>query len=181
MSKLSEIQLKLKAPKNQFNKFGNFNYRSQEDILEAVKPLLGDCQLYLSDEIKAVGELIFVEATATFIDGDKEIKVKASAGHPLQRKGMDLSQVTGASSSYARKYALNGLFLIDDNKDADTNEDKLNSENNKNLANFESAIDEMNKVTNITDCEKVWNKWKEFHKNQYFIAATKNKKQQLQK
>lgn len=118
--KFNEIQQKLKAPKNQFNSFGNYAYRSAEDILEAVKPLLGDAYLTISDEIVEVGGRIYVKATATFVDGDFKVSNTAYAREPESKKGMDESQITGATSSYARKYALNGLFLIDDVKDADT-------------------------------------------------------------
>ncbi len=120
MNLLNKIQKDLKAPKNQRNDFGKYNYRNCEDILEAVKPLLGDGQLVISDEIVLVGDRHYVKATAKLIDGDKETSVTAFAREPLERKGMDSSQITGASSSYARKYALNGLFAIDDAKDADT-------------------------------------------------------------
>lgn len=117
--KLQEIQHQLKAPKGQFNSFGKYNYRSCEDILEAVKPLLGESVLLLSDEIVPLGNRFYVKATAKFIDGDKTTEVFAYAREQDEKKGMDASQVTGSSSSYARKYALNGLFLIDDTKDAD--------------------------------------------------------------
>ena len=122
MKKLIEIQKELKAPKNQRNNFGKYNYRSCEDILEAVKPLLAakECTLVISDEIKQVGTIIYVESTCTFSDGQANKIVKAQAGIDPNRKGMDISQSFGSSSSYARKYALNGLFLIDDTKDADT-------------------------------------------------------------
>lgn len=119
MVKLSEIQKKLKAPKNQFNDFGKYHYRSCEDILEAVKPLLGDAVLTLSDEIVEIGGRVYVKATATLSDGDERSTVTAFAREAENKKGMDESQITGATSSYARKYALNGMFLIDDNKDAD--------------------------------------------------------------
>lgn len=117
--KLVNIQGSLKAPKNQRNNFGNYNYRSCEDILEAVKPLLikeGLC-LTISDSIAP--DPLFVNAVATITDGVDNIQVRAQAGINLNRKGMDIAQSYGASSSYARKYALNGLFLIDDTKDAD--------------------------------------------------------------
>lgn len=117
--KLEKIQKTLKAPKNQDNKFGGYKYRSCEDILEAVKPLLDGAVVTISDTIKDVGGRIYVEATAKFTDGANTIAVTASAREPEDRKGMDASQITGAASSYARKYALNGLFLIDDTKDAD--------------------------------------------------------------
>lgn len=124
--KLLAIQTKLKAPKGQYNKFGNFNYRSAEDILEAVKPLNAEqgVLLTITDEIKEVGGRIYVVATATVSDGTDELKVSAFAREPENKKGMDESQITGATSSYARKYALNGLYAIDDNKDADTDEHK---------------------------------------------------------
>ena len=118
--KLSEVQRSLNAPKNQRNDFGKYNYRNCEDILQAVKPLLGDAVILLSDDIQVVGDRVYVKATATFKSADESIEVTAFAREPLNRKGMDESQITGSASSYARKYALNGLLLIDDNKDADT-------------------------------------------------------------
>ena len=129
--KLLAIQTKLKAPKGQYNKFGNFNYRSAEDILEAVKPLNAEqgVLLTITDEIKEVGGRIYVVATATVSDGTDTLQVSAFAREPENKKGMDESQITGATSSYARKYALNGLYAIDDNKDADTDEHKQQQEN----------------------------------------------------
>lgn len=121
IEKLAAVQAALKAPKSQRNNFGNYNYRSCEDILEAVKPLLvkQGLALTISDEITAVGERIYVKATATLFDGQETMTVSAYAREEESKKGMDASQVTGAASSYARKYALNGLFCIDDTKDAD--------------------------------------------------------------
>lgn len=120
MKTLNKIQKELKAPKGQRNTFGNYNYRSCEDILEAVKPLLGEAILSIDDEIVLIGDRYYVKATATFNEGDQKISVSAFARESLDKKGMDSAQITGATSSYARKYALNGLFLIDDTKDADT-------------------------------------------------------------
>lgn len=117
--KLSEIQKNLKAPKNQRNNFGGYNYRSCEDILEAVKPLLNGLILTISDDIVEVGGRVYVKATAKISDGENIIENTAFAREAEARKGMDDSQVTGATSSYARKYALNGLLCIDDTKDAD--------------------------------------------------------------
>ena len=122
-SKLLDVQQKLKAPKDQFNSFGKYNYRSCESILEALKPHLQENKLtlVLSDEIKEVGGRVYVQASATVFDtetGDA-CRVTAYAREEDAKKGMDASQVTGAASSYARKYALNGLFSIDDNKDSD--------------------------------------------------------------
>lgn len=121
MKQLIEIQNELKAPKNQFNSFGKYKYRSQEDILEALKPLLKKygCFLTISDEVKISGSITFVEAKATISNGEESLTVTAQAGIDPNRKGMDIAQCFGSSSSYARKYALNGLFLIDDTKDAD--------------------------------------------------------------
>jgi hypothetical protein len=121
MEALIKIQSELKAPKNQMNSFGKYKYRSCEDILEALKPLLlkHGCTLTVTDEVKQVGDLIYIEATASIQKGDEGRTVTAQAGIDTNRKGMDLSQTFGAASSYARKYSLNGLFLIDDTKDAD--------------------------------------------------------------
>jgi hypothetical protein len=124
MEKLISIQSELKAPKNQRNSFGNYNYRSCEDILEAVKPLLAkhSCTLTITDDIIVAGDRVYVKATATLSDGNTDKQVSAFAREAETKKGMDESQITGSASSYARKYALNGLFLIDDTKDADTDE-----------------------------------------------------------
>jgi hypothetical protein len=119
---LLKIQSELKAPKNQFNSFGKYKYRSTEDILEAVKPLLlkYECTMIISDSVQEKAGIIFCETYIQFFDKDgKEFNASASAGIDPSRKGMDIAQSFGASSSYARKYALNGLFLIDDTKDAD--------------------------------------------------------------
>lgn len=121
--KVQKVQEELKAPKNQFNKFGNYAYRSCEDIYNAVKPLLAKYGLYLtvSDELVTVGERYYIKATATLgnVDDLSFIHNVAYAREEETKKGMDGSQITGASSSYARKYALNGLFLIDDVRDSD--------------------------------------------------------------
>ena len=128
--KLVKIQAELKAPKNQMNAFGKYKYRSAEDIIEAVKPILfkNNCALLISDEIVQVADRVYVKATAMLIDESNEdlpIKVYGWAREEEVKKGMDAAQITGSASSYARKIALNGLFAIDDNKDADsTNEHK---------------------------------------------------------
>ncbi len=124
--KLLEIQTELKAPKNQYNSFGNYNYRNVEDILEAVKPLCkkNKCTLILSDSVINIGDRYYIQSTARLLDIEKleSIEVNGLARESLEKKGMDSSQITGATSSYARKYALNGLFNIDDTKDADSRE-----------------------------------------------------------
>ena len=124
MCKLTEIQHRLKAPKGQYNSFGKYKYRSCEDILEAVKPILNDvgCFLTLSDEIQLVGDRYYIKATARLQGPDTDVTCTAYAREDLDKKGMDGAQITGTASSYARKYALNGLFCIDDTKDADTDE-----------------------------------------------------------
>jgi len=120
MQLLNKIQKELKAPKNQFNSFGKYNYRNCEDILEAVKPLLGDAILTISDEVVNIGNHNYVKATATIKNGDEIESTTAYAREALEQKGMNDSQLTGSTSSYARKYALNGLFCIDDTKDSDS-------------------------------------------------------------
>lgn len=126
MEKLIKIQSELKAPKGNYNSFGKFRYRSCEDILEAVKPLLAreKCMLTMTDEVVAITDKVYIKATATIIDLDNKVHCSTSAyaRESENKKGMDESQMTGTASSYARKYALNGLFLIDDTKDADTDE-----------------------------------------------------------
>lgn len=126
MKELIRIQSELKAPKGQYNSFGKYNYRSAEDILEAVKPLLkeNDCILTLADDVVEIGGRIYVKAVASLRHDDEIIQTCAFARESETKKGMDDSQITGTASSYARKYALNGLFLIDDTKDADTDEYK---------------------------------------------------------
>ena len=119
---LQEIQENLKAPKGRYNSFAKFHYRSCEDILEAVKPLLGTSTLTITDSIELIGDRYYVKATVRFNDDGRVESVSAYAREPETRKGMDSSQISGVASSYARKYALNGLFCIDDAKDADTDE-----------------------------------------------------------
>ena len=126
--KLLKVQNKLKAPKSQFNSFGKYHYRNQEDILEAVKPLLAEqgLTLTINDEIVLIGDRHYIKATVNICSGTECFSVSAFAREENDKKGMDASQLTGATSSYARKYALNGLFLIDDTKDSDhTNEHKV--------------------------------------------------------
>lgn len=132
--KLLKIQSELKAPKGQMNSFGNYKYRSCEDILEAVKPLLKTegLSLILSDAVENIGNHNYVKAVACLTDGTNTIEAVAYAREAETKKGMDDAQITGACSSYARKYALNGLFAIDDTKDADT-KDNSNYESQKPL------------------------------------------------
>lgn len=131
MEELIKIQTELKAPKNLYNSFGKYKYRNAEGIMEAVKPLLKkyNCYLTLCDDIHMIGDRYYLRATATIINKDgKSVVVTALAREDESKKGLDGAQLTGSTSSYARKYALNGLFLIDDTKDADTDEYKVESD-----------------------------------------------------
>ena len=135
-NKVAAIQKELKAPKNQTNNFGKYKYRSCEDILEAVKPLLSreGLVMTISDQILEAGNLVYVEATVKITDGEDVVSTTSAAGIDPTKKGMDIAQSFGASSSYARKYALNGMFLIDDTKDADaTNTHGKNTKTKKKM------------------------------------------------
>lgn len=159
MKELIAIQSELKAPKNQFNNFGKYKYRSQEDILEAVKPLLAkhECVLTLDDEVKTVGNFVFIEARATITNvNSQRITVTAQAG-VQERKGMDLAQSFGASSSYARKYALNGLFLIDDTKDADATNTHGKDEETPTEAELKLLYDLANRIQDEEQRQKAYN------------------------
>lgn len=129
-SELARIQQSLKAPKNLYNKFGQYYYRNAEGILEAVKPLLGGMALVISDEPVVIGERYYIKATVTLTDGSEAVSTVAYAREDETKKGMDGCQITGACSSYARKYALNALLMIDDNKDSD--DDSLSPKNPEN-------------------------------------------------
>ena len=148
--KLLAVQAELKAPKGQTNSFGKYKYRSCEDILESVKPLLKkyNATLVISDSLELIGERYYIKATATFqdVETDGIIENTAYARESAEKKGMDDSQVTGATSSYARKYALNGLFLIDDTKDADTDEFR-NQQKSKEERAFDKKVEKDNKAT----------------------------------
>lgn len=149
-TKLVEIQTKIKAPKNLYNSFGKYKYRNAEGICEAVKPFLAEqkCVLILSDEIIEVGGRIYVKATATLYDNETGAYISASAmAREAEKKaGMDDSQITGTASSYARKYALNGLFLLDDTKDADSDEHHTELEEKKKKAEVENQSAEIAKM-----------------------------------
>lgn len=116
---LNKIQQSLKAPKGNVNAYGNYKYRSAEDIVEAVKPLLGTATLVITDDVVLLGDRFYVKATAVLSEADQSAQAVAFAREALEKKGMDAAQITGSASSYARKYALNGLFCIDDTKDPD--------------------------------------------------------------
>ena len=188
MKELLQIQSELKAPKGQFNAYGKYKYRSCEDILEAVKPILkkNNCTLLLSDSLVYVGERYYIKATATLVNAEgKSVSTEAYAREEETKKGMDASQITGASSSYARKYALNGLLCIDDNKDSDTTNTgdntpaapaKASKEDN---AEVEKAIAEINAAKSKEELINAIAKYKgnkSVINNLAFINAVNNNK-----
>lgn len=175
MKELIEIQSKLKAPKNQRNNFGKYNYRSAEDILEAVKPLLKEqsCILTIEDDIVQIGERYYIKATATLYNEKGTMaQVHAFAREAETKAGMDVSQITGATSSYARKYALNGLFAIDDNKDTDTPEYQQQSAAAPYLSAVKGAKTEQ-------ELETIWKKFPALQSDQTFIDVVKLRKEEL--
>ena len=196
MKELINIQEKLKAPKGQWNNFGKYKYRSCEDILEAVKPLLVEnkCQLTISDEVVSVGNRIYVKSTARIKNeaGEEEFTI-GFAREEESRKGMDGSQVTGASSSYARKYALNGMFCIDDTKDSDTTNDGEKSKNKaeKTLQTsalskedeeyLHMAIQEIRSATSKDVLVGVYNTYSTLHTNKQFMDALSTRKKEVLK
>lgn len=175
MKELIEIQKKLKAPKDLTNKFGGYKYRSAESILEAVKPLLYEqkCQLTITDDIVMVGDRIYVKAVATIKNESGETETTtAFAREEETKKGLDSSQITGASSSYARKYALNGLFCIDDNKDSDTTNDGY-------ADSLEMALQEIRAAQSTETLTSIWNNYAFLQKEQKFKNELTNRKNQL--
>lgn len=157
---LVKIQSALKAPKGNFNSFGKYKYRSCEDIVEALKPILADCgyHLILSDEVVGVLDRVYVKATATIYSGSEIVGFStAFARESLDKKGMDDSQITGTASSYARKYALNGLLAIDDTKDADTDEHAAQRNKPTKNAKPDPIISQsIHACTNIDELRSVW-------------------------
>ena len=163
--RLADIQKELDAPKSQYNEFGGYHYRNCEDILSAVKPLLGNLIITTSDEIVLIGDRFYVKATATITDGKESITAEAYAREPDTKKKMDASQITGASSSYARKYALGGLLAIDDTKDADAEEGQVKQETRPRQHNAEAdsvqadaeTIAQLNAAETMPDLVKTMN------------------------
>ena len=190
MKELIAIQSELKAPKNQKNKFGNYMYRSAEDILEALKPLLKkyNCHLTISDEMVVLGERYYVKATATLAKEGESISTTAYAREEENKKGMDSSQLTGSTSSYARKYALNGLFCIDDTKDSDfTNTHGKEVKPTPRAVNpketvekeLKGAIDVLNKCKDVASVDEVVKAYKTLWTNQDFKNATAKRRKEL--
>jgi len=168
-TKLTAIQSELKAPKNQYNSFGKYKYRSCEDILEAVKPLLvkHGLTLTLSDSIEYVGDRYYIVVAATISDGETSIYTEALAREADTKKGMDAAQITGAASSYARKYALSGLFLLDDSKDADASNGAHSGAESHN----ESAIQIKECISEIAQCETLTALNAHFKANKEFVET----------
>lgn len=179
MEKLINIQTELKAPKNQMNEFGSYKYRSAEDILEAVKPLLKKegCYLNLTDEVVQIGDRYYVKATVSLVSGEKTVSSTAYAREAQVKKGMDESQITGMASSYARKYALNGLFCIDDTRDADTMDntapalDKLE----------EKVIASVKAAKTHKDLETIWSEYEGIDTGKLKMTLAKKSKELTKK
>lgn len=179
MEKLINIQTELKAPKSQLNRFSNYRYRSAEDILEAVKPLLKKegCYLNLTDEVVQIGDRYYVKATVSLVSGEKTVSSTAYAREAQVKKGMDESQITGMASSYARKYALNGLFCIDDTRDADTMDntapalDKLE----------EKVIASVKAAKTHKDLETIWSEYEGINTGKLKMALAKKSKELTKK
>ena len=175
------VQASLKVPKTQYNSFGKYNYRNCEDVMEALKPLLLEnslCQM-VSDEIEVVGDRIYVKSTVTVFDtgSDSFVKTSAFAREALSKKGMDDSQITGTASSYARKYALNGMWMIDDTKDSDHN-----SNSDKNSTNIDDLSSDIKKINDTKTVEKlgiIWNSMPK-EKQKKLKAAVSKKKAELE-
>lgn len=177
------VQSQLKAPKNQWNKFFDFNYRSCEDILEAVKPLLKAEGLFLTitDDIVVLGDRFYVKATATLTDGERSLSNQAFAREPEEQAKMTDSQVTGAASSYARKYALNGLLAIDDAKDADALNNGKDSNNGKDFDKGKAkAIAEARKAPDLAALNAIYKKYEtRYGKDTDFLNECTTRKKQL--
>lgn len=180
MKELVTIQSTLKAPKNQYNSFGKYKYRSAESILEAVKPLLyqTNTTLTISDEVVEVGGRIYIKATATLTNDKREsVSTTAFAREEENIKGMSQSQVSGSCSSYARKYALNGLFAIDDTKDADALNTSADYTSNDDEVNV--AIASLASAMTRDDLKKIWDNCKALQKNDKFLAAVKKRGEEV--
>lgn len=180
--KLQKIQFSLKAPKGQYNSFGKYHYRSCEDILEALKPLLKEysCTLIITDDIVMIGDRFYVKATATLSDGEESISISAFAREEETKKGSDGSQVTGASSSYARKYALNGMFCIDDTKDSDvTNVGQSVKPKTEENPMMDMAMSDIRNAKTLDGLMSVWHNYQSLQSNAAFKALMTNKKKEL--
>lgn len=188
MEALIKIQSELNAPKNLYNSFGKYSYRSAESILEAVKPLLKEngCQLTLSDDIIFIQDRFYVKATASISDGKETVSVSAFAREDESKKGMDGAQLTGATSSYARKYALNGLFCIDDAKDPDTDEYAKQQQKGKASTSAAPVADALTHALKAIASAKdkaslmeVWNRYADLQKDPTFTRHMSARKKEV--
>lgn len=179
--KLIAVQGALKAPKGQYNSFGRYHFRSCENILEAVKPLLVEHGLLLTiaDDIIMVGERIYVKAIATIRHGEEFLQSVAFAREEETKKGMDASQVTGAASSYARKYALNGLFCIDDTKDSDSTNTGEKPEKTEENPYYDMAMSDARNAVSVESLQEVWNSNPALHSDSRFKELVKQRKKEL--
>lgn len=191
MEELINIQNELKAPKNLYNSFGKYKYRNAEGIMEAAKPLLKkyNCCLTLCDDIHMIGDRYYLKSTATLTNKEgKSVTVTAFAREDKDKKGMDGSQITGTASSYARKYALNGLFLIDDTKDADTDEykaeadsrakrEKIDAENQR--AALAQKFPDVFAAKTIDELMAVYNNHADLQGDSEFMLAMSTKKKDV--
>lgn len=184
---LMAIQAELKAPKSQYNSFGKYKYRSCEDILEAAKPILAKngCTLTMTDDVVFVGERYYIKATATLSNGTATVSVSALAREANEKKGMDESQITGTASSYARKYALNGLFCIDDTKDADatnTHGQEVKPKTKKEQMYEDSVQDALDEIKQCNTVEHLKNTYKHYPmliSEKRFIDALSARKKEI--
>ena len=176
IKQLNKIQQNLKAPKNQRNSYGNYNYRNAEDILEAYKKIAEDTILLLEDEMIQLGERYYLKATATLHLDKEKISVSAFAREPQLQTGMNESQITGSASSYARKYAMNALFAIDDSKDADFTED-----DKKRIELLEKYESEISMIDDLKDLETYYHANKENKLGKEFTSLITKRKSKLKK
>lgn len=186
MKELIEIQYNLKAPKGQWNNFGKYKYRSCEDILEVLKPLLYEhkCELTIADDMVLVGTRIYVKATVTLKNENGEIvSTTAYAREEESKKGMDGSQVTGAASSYARKYALNGMFCIDDTKDCDDTKDSddtnTDGKDDGLSYNRDTAFQEIDAAKDTAELSNIYNKYTMLHADKAFMERMGARKKEV--
>lgn len=182
MKELGIIQSKLKAPKNQVNNFGGYRYRSAEDIMEAVKPFLAEtgCVLVVSDKIIEVGGRVYIQATVKLINSEGAIiETTAAAREAESKKGMDDSQITGMASSYARKYALNGLFCIDDTKDADATNTHGKDQPQEEEMNLSVILERVNASKTYDELKALWDNFGKFDKDKKLYNAIAHKNKQI--
>ena len=184
IQELVTIQQKLKAPKGQYNNFGKYKYRSCEDILESVKPILTECEcsLVITDDVVQVGNRIYIKATATLTNSKGEqVQTSAMAREDEILKGMASSQVTGACSSYARKYALNGLFCIDDTKDPDATNKHGKDEKQEDEESLNLALELIRNAKTTADLTQIYNECEGFRGNSKFMNALSMRRKEIER